>query len=66
MVIGKCTDVFRGIFWLGEGLRRGGYVGELSIEEFVVGGEYFHEGSAGYSSIIKKNNEKINMKFFSA
>ena len=25
MVIGKCTGVFRRIFGLGEGLRRGGY-----------------------------------------
>ena len=27
MVIGKCTDVFREIFWLGDGLRGRGYVG---------------------------------------
>ena len=42
-------------------------LGELSIEEFFMGEENFHEGSAGFSSIIKKkkNNEKINMiKFF--
>ena len=39
-------------------------LGELSIEEFVMGEENFHEGSAGFTSIIKKNNEKINMKFF--
>ena len=39
---------------------------ELSIEEFVIGKENFHEGSAGFTSIIKKkkNNEKINMKKF--
>ena len=69
MVIGKCTCVFRRIFWLGEGLKRGGYTGGTSIEEFVMGEENFHEGSAGFTSIIKKkkNNEKINMKkFFSA
>ena len=43
-------------------------LGEFSIEEFVMGEENFHEGSTGFSSIIlKKNNEKINMKkFFSA
>ena len=28
-------------------------LGELSIEEFVMGEENFHEGSAGFSSIIK-------------
>ena len=37
---------------------------ELSIEEFVMGEENFHEGSAGFSNIIKKNNEKINLKSF--
>ena len=40
-------------------------LGELSMEEFVMGGgENFHEGSAKFSSIIKKKNEKINMKKF--
>ena len=29
-----------------------------------MGKENFHEGSAGFSSTIKKNNEKINMKKF--
>ena len=29
-------------------------LGELSLEEFVVGEENFHDGSAGFSSIIKK------------
>ena len=29
-------------------------LGELSIEEFVTGEENFHEGSVGFSSIIKK------------
>ena len=52
MVIWKCTDVFRGIFRLGEELRRLGMLGELSLEEFVMGEENFHEGSAGLSSII--------------
>ena len=28
-------------------------LGELSLEEFVMGEETFHEGSAGFSSIIK-------------
>ena len=43
---------------------------ELSIKEFVMVEENFHEGSAGFTSIIKKkkkNNEKRNIKkFFSA
>ena len=36
----------------------------LFLEEFVMGKENFHEGRAEFSSIIKKNNEKINMKSF--
>ena len=52
MVIGKCADAFRGIFWLGGGITQG----ELSLEEFVMGEEYFNEGGAGFffSNIKKK------------
>ena len=51
-----------GFFGWGKGLQEGDMLGELSIEEFVMGEENFHEGSARFSSIIqKKNNEKINM-----
>jgi len=39
-------------------------LGELFNEEFVIGEENFHEGSAEFSIIIKKNNEKINVKSF--
>ena len=38
-------------------------LGEISIEEFVMGEANLHERSTGFSSIIKKN-EKINMKIF--
>ena len=50
----------------GRGWEEGDILGELSIEEFVMGEENFHEGSAGFTSIIKKKkkNEKINMKKF--
>ena len=38
---------------------------DLPSEEFIMGEEKFHEGGAGFSSIIKKkNNEKSNMKKF--
>ena len=51
----------------GMGWEEGDMLGKLSIKEFVRGEENFHEGSAGFTSIIKKNNEKINIKiFFSA
>ena len=45
----------------GEGLREGDYVGDLSMEEFVMGEENFHEGSAGFSRTIEK---KIWERFF--
>ena len=38
--------------------------GDLSMEEHFIGEETFSGGGAGFSSIIKKNNEKINMKSF--
>ena len=37
-------------------------LGELFIEEFVMGEENFHDGSAGFLALFKKNNEKIIMK----
>ena len=40
MVIGKRTDVFRGIFWvLGVGLRREDYVGGSFLGEICHGGK---------------------------
>ena len=52
MVIGKCTDIFRGIlFCLGVGLRRGGYVGGSFLGGTVMGEEKFNEKGAGFSSI---------------
>ena len=39
-------------------------LGELFLEEFVMGEEKFHEGRAGLSCIIKKTMKKINMKKF--
>ena len=53
MVIGKCTDVFRMIFGWG-GLRIGGYVGGTFPGGICHGEENFHEGSAGFSSLISK------------
>ena len=56
MVIGKSTDVFSFFFLAGEG---GGVTwDDLSTGEFIMGEEKLHEGGAGFSSILKKNNEK--------
>ena len=36
----------------GRGGEEGDMLGDLSVEEFVMGEENFHEGSAGFTSII--------------
>ena len=67
MIIGKCTDVFRGIFWLGGAVEKKGFCGgNFSMEEFVMGEENFHEGGGEDFLVLfkKKNYEKINMKKF--
>ena len=66
MVIGKCTDVFMGIFWFGGGVDGRGLCGRIfPLRNMSWGKEKFNEKGAGFSSItIKKNNEKINMKTF--
>ena len=48
MAIGKCTDVFRGILFLD---KEGGWLEDLSMEEFPMRGKNFHERSAGFSNI---------------
>ena len=50
---------FQEDFWVGgRGWEEGDMSGELSIEEFVIGEENFHEGSAGFTSIILKKTMK--------
>ena len=58
MVIGKCTDVFRGIFLvLGVGAEGGGYVGGSFLGEICHGGKKFNEKGAGFSSITIKKKQ---------
>ena len=67
MVIWKCTDVFTFLFWFGGGGEKlkGVKWEDLSMEEFVMGEENFNEGGAGFSSIIKKKQQKNKYeKFF--
>ena len=54
MVIGKCIGVFRGTFsrWGGKWSEEGLTWEDLSIEDFIMWEENFHEGGAGFSSII--------------
>ena len=55
MVTGKCTDVFRGIFFGFGGYLRGRVTGEdLSMEELLMGEETFDGGDTAFSSILKK------------
>ena len=61
MVIGKCTDVFRGIFWLGGGVEKreiGDMFGELSIEEFVMGKKISMKGAQDFLALFKKKTMK--------
>ena len=63
MVIGKCTDVFRGIFWLGEGLRKRGYAGGAFHGGICHGGRAFPmKGAQDFLALFKKM--KKNMKVF--
>ena len=58
---------FQGFFWFGGGVERGGYAGGTFLREFVMGEENFHEGRAGFTSIIKKKKLKNKSeKAFSA
>ena len=44
----------------GRGWEEGDMLGELSVEEFVMGEENFHEGSAGFTSITYKKKQWKN------
>ena len=55
MVTGKCTDVFREIFflvWEGESRWKGVTREDLSMEKLLMGEETFNEGGAGFFCII--------------
>jgi len=56
---------FQGDFFGWDGELRGGVTWEdLFMEELIMGEATFNGGGAGFSSIILKNNEKLNMKSF--
>ena len=59
MVIGECTDVFRGIFLVG---RRGWEEGAM-WGNFPWGKKNSVKGAQHFLALFKKN-EKINMKKF--
>ena len=54
---------FHGDFFVYGGIFEGGFAWEdISMEKLVMGEDNFNEGGAGFSGIIWKNNEIINMK----
>ena len=69
MVIEKCKDVFSDTFslWGGGGLGQveGVTWEDISMEELIMREQIFHEGGAGFSSIIKKKREnKLKKSYF--
>ena len=68
MVIGRCTVVFRRIFWLDAGVEKRGICwGNFPSKNLSWGKKISMKGAQDLLAILKKNKEKINMKkFFSA
>ena len=65
MVIGKCRDVFRRILWLGGGVKKRGLCGgNFPWRNLSWGKKISIMGAQHFLALFKKNNEKINMKFF--
>ena len=66
MVIGKCTDVFRGVFWLGGRAEKGGGIcwGNFASRNLSWGKKIFKKGAQDFLALLKKINEKINIKKF--
>ena len=68
MVIGKCVGVFSRIFWLGGGVENRG-IGWGSFPSWNLSWwkKISMKGAQDLLPLLKKNNEKRNMKkFFSA
>ena len=66
MVIGKCTDVFRGIFWLGGGgvvEKRGIFWGNFPWSNLSWGKKISMKGAQDILALLKKKTMK---KFFSS
>ena len=64
-VIGKYTDVFRGILLVG-GWGDWATWEDLSMDEFLIGKDNFFEGCSGYPNILIKKirNYILKIAFF--
>ena len=63
MVIMKCTDVSGVFFVLGGGGSGKGVTWEdISMEEFIMREDNFHEGGAGLLALFKKKKKIFNWK----
>ena len=64
MVIGKCTGVFRRIFWLEAGVeKRGMCWGNFTSRNLSWGKKFSMKRAQDLLALLKKNNEKV---FFSS
>ena len=64
MVIGKCTDVFRGIFWLGGEIeKREICCGNFLLRNLSWGKKISMKGAQDFLAVFKKM-KRINMKKF--
>ena len=53
-----------GLFCIGVGMGQGEVTWEnLSMEEFIMREDNFHEGAQDFLALFKRNNEKINICF---
>ena len=57
-VIGKCTDIFRGIFFGYGGVEEGFKWGDLSMEEFFMAEDNFHEGAQDILALFKTKQKQ--------
>ena len=67
MVIGKCTDVFRGIYFgFGGRVEGGGYVGGSFLGEIYHGGKNSMKRAQDESGHVRKKrqNSELNIQYW--
>ena len=64
MVIGKCTDVFKGILLVGGRVEKSGICWRNFPSRNLSGKKISMKGAQDFLVSLKKNNGKIDMKKF--